>query len=150
MTPAAVLQRLVQDDQGSLGAWQIRGAHFCWTLEPPDRGNAAGLSCLPPGIYPCIWRRSPKYGWCYLLTGTEPRVYILAHYGNFAGDVHAGWAAHSKGCILVGDRRGALENPNGRLQRAVLASRPAFRRLNDYFAGQPFDLEIRACPSLNS
>ena len=36
-------------------------------------------SCITPGTYLCEWRESPKYGWCYEVTGVKGRSHILIH-----------------------------------------------------------------------
>lgn len=64
------------------------------TLELPYRNNEFRVSCIPVGTYLCVWHLSPKFGWTYLLQGTEPRTHILFHAGNYAKDT---W-----GCILLG------------------------------------------------
>ena len=72
-TPTAILQRTQTSDQGTLGTL-TSGAFRCYVLEPPWRDNARGLSCLPPGAYPCIWHHSPRFGWVYKLQNTAPRA----------------------------------------------------------------------------
>ncbi len=42
------------------------------------------------------------------------------------------------GCIALGERHGWIEG-----QKAVLVSAPAIRRLEEYFGGKPFTLEVR-------
>ena len=42
------------------------------------------------------------------------------------------------GCIALGERLGWIAG-----QKAVLVSAPAIRRLEEYFKGEPFTLEVR-------
>lgn len=54
------------------------------------------------------------------------------------GDAARGWKAQLNGCIALGERLGWIGK-----QKALLLSRPAVRRLEEYFGGKPFILEIR-------
>ena len=101
-----------------------------FTLEPKWADNAKNESCIPPGLYKCIMRKSPRYGWKYWLQGTAPRTFILIHGGNVV--------SHTKGCILPGKRRGHL---NGKM--AVLNSKAAVSLIHDYFELEDFILEIK-------
>jgi hypothetical protein len=54
------------------------------------------------------------------------------------GDSAKGFRAQLNGCIALGERLGWLGG-----QKAVLLSAPAVRRLEAYFCGKSFTLEIR-------
>lgn len=96
-----------------------------FTLELPWRDNQFQISCIPEGIYKCVWHLSPKFGWTYLLTGTAPRTHILFHAGNYPKD--------SWGCILLGKSR--------EIDR-VWQSRQALQEFYSELEREPFKLEI--------
>jgi hypothetical protein len=54
------------------------------------------------------------------------------------GDSSKGFHCQLNGCIALGEKLGWLEG-----QKAVLLSAPAVRRLESFFGGRPFQLEIR-------
>ena len=125
----AILTRTESAATHTLGVLEYDGGKL-FTMEPPWADNRKNESCIPTGIYPCIMRKSPKYGWKYWLQGTGSRSFILIHGGNLV--------QHTKGCILPGLRRGTLKG-----QPAVLTSKAAVSQLMTFFENQPFQLEIR-------
>ena len=133
----AVLQRLETSDEGTLGRLTTPEGLELWTLEPPWRNNAKGISCIPAGVYPCIWHRSPRFGLVYKLYETAPRSEVLIHSGNWAGDVSKDLRSDSRGCILPGLARIKLDD-----QLAIGQSRMATERLRDHFDAEPFTLTI--------
>lgn len=136
-----VLQREPFHEQGTWG--QLLGLGFLiHTVELPWRDNAKQISCIPQGLYTCVAVWSPHFGRVYGVCDVPGRGSILLHNGNFAGDVGRGWQTHSQGCILLGRKRGILQNVHGRPQRAVLVSMPARSLLMDTLKGQPFLLEV--------
>ena len=96
-----------------------------YTLECPWKNNQFRVSCIPAGRYKCIWHNSPKFGWTYLVTGTEPRTQILFHVGNYPKDT---W-----GCILLGKTR---------TLNYVWTSRQALQEFFMEMAREPFVLDI--------
>ena len=96
-----------------------------YTLECPWKNNEFRVSCIPEGKYKCIWHNSPKFGWTYLVTGTEPRTQILFHVGNYPRDT---W-----GCILLGKTR---------TLNYVWNSRTALQEFYVEMAREPFILDI--------
>jgi hypothetical protein len=70
----------------------------CKTMELPNRGNAHGISCIPPGIYNVEKIKSTTKGECFSLKNVPDRSGILIHSGNYA----SGYKTDTKGCILVG------------------------------------------------
>lgn len=70
----------------------------CVVLEPPWKGNATGISCIPKGEYtvrPRSGSESPKFKYDHLfIGGTGDRECILIHRGNFN--------TNTRGCLLVG------------------------------------------------
>lgn len=132
-----LLLRGPSTDQGTFGQLFLHNFQ-CFTTELPDRNNASQISRIPAGEYLCKWRKSPKFGWCYHVTGVPDRGNILIHAGNYAGAVDRGYLSHSHGCILPCARLGKLAR-----QSAGLVSRPAVRKLAEIMQGQDFLLEVR-------
>lgn len=134
---SAVLVRDLGNDQGTLGALYINYKKFCYSIELPDRNNQANYSRIPAGTYKCVWHKSPRFGWCYLITGVARRSFILIHAANWAGDSKQGYRCNLHGCIGLGMRKGHLAG-----QKAVLASRLAINKFNRVMGKQPFMLTI--------
>lgn len=139
------LIRFESSDFGTLGQLKSMGKHLAWTMEPPCRNNLPNKSCIPTGNYRCIWHKSPRYGWVYLVSGVPGRGHILIHPGNLGGDVGKGLITHTKGCILLGARTGWLSR-----QRAVLLSRPTVRRFFEALNKDTFNLKITEAPHVGN
>lgn len=140
----AVLTRFETGDQGTFGRLLARRLALL-SGELPWRGNAANVSCLPPEPggdpvrYLAMVTHSPRFGRAlYLLGPTSPRAGIRIHPANFMGDDAKGFRRQLNGCVSLGERLGWMDG-----QKAILLSAPAVRRLEKYFGGQPFDLEVR-------
>lgn len=131
MVEKAELIRLEKGYDGTFGVLRLDGQVFCVTLEPPDRGNAANVSCIPAGRYACRRVESPRFGVTYEVTGVPGRSHILLHPGNLTEDTH--------GCVLLGKHFGLLRG-----DRAVLNSGRTFtefmERCHDA-EGFPFVIE---------
>ena len=138
----AILSRERSGKHGTVGVLCAPGLPPTAVMEPPWRGNRRNRSCIPAGLYEVVPHLSPRHRRCLLVTQVPGRSHILFHAGNLGGDVERGWHTHTKGCLLPGLRRGEM-SVGGRRQRAVLASRPALRRLMEWAAGRPFVLDIR-------
>ena len=134
---SVILVRDPSTDQGTLGRLYVDFSLFCYSIELPDRGNRPNISCIPAGEYRCVWHRSPRFGWCYLVTGVDGRSFILFHPANVAGDRSLGFRSDLHGCIGLGLRRGLLWG-----QCAVLASRLAIGKFFRLMNKQPFRLVI--------
>jgi len=115
--------RLEKSEDGTFGVLRVEGEVFCVTLEPPDRGNRVGESCIPVGKYDCRKVESPSFGPTFEVTGVPGRSHILFHQGNVAGD--------TEGCILLGRNYGVLGG-----ERGVTQSRSAFREFLARFEGR--------------
>lgn len=124
----AEIIRLESTGEAVLGALLLDGRLFCWTLEPPDLGNAPKISCIPPGRYPCAAAASPRFGRAVAVRDVPGRSQILFHAGNTAAD--------TQGCILQGARPGTLDN-----RRALLGSAGAMRAFLEAVGRDP-DLEL--------
>ena len=129
--------RTITGAHGTLGILIVDGAIVAYTMEPPDKDNKPNLSCIPAGKYDCVWHKSPRYGWVYMVTKVSGRAWILSHPGNYGGDRAKGWKTHTLGCILLGKYRGVLGK-----QRAVLCSRPTVRKFTELMNKETFNLTI--------
>lgn len=141
----ATLIRDETSDHGTLGSLVADGLALhvmeLHVMEPPERDNQPGRSCIPAGLYAVRPHVSPRFGRVLAVLGVRARSHILIHAGNVGGDVALGYHTHTLGCLLPGLRRGALV-VRGRRQRAVLASRTALRHLMAW-AGDGFTLDVR-------
>lgn len=137
--PRLTLLRGPSTDQGTLGAlMRPNGTRLCYVMELPDRENRRKVSRIPAGEYLVRMEDRPKHGRVYHVCDVPGRDAILAHSGNWAGDVTKGWKTHSEGCLLPGLNLGRRDG-----QLAVLVSRPARSLLEREFAGGPFLLTVR-------
>lgn len=100
-----------------------------YSLEQPWRDNEVNVSCIPEGEYLCTWHNSPSFGEVYLVNQVPNRSYILFHSGNIVD--------HTRGCILLGLRKGRLYN-----KPAVLSSRAAIRKFNNILNKEDFILKV--------
>jgi Family of unknown function (DUF5675) len=137
----AKLERFPSTDEGTFGLLTY-GAEVTRTLELPWRENRKNESCIPAGVYTVAWLYSPKFGFCYGVTGVPGRGNILIHAANFAGDVTKGFQSQLHGCIAPYTRDGKIRNSSGVMQRAGLLSRPALLKLQAWGDTKPFQLEI--------
>ena len=120
------LIRTLDHADGTFGHLIHGDFHFV-TAEPeaPRVGNKGRI---PAGIYTCLWEPVGKFRG-YALKGVPGFENVELHVGNTEDD--------TRGCILVGRRRGLLGG-----KEAILDSAVALRRLKMYLAHQPFELEI--------
>lgn len=133
-----LLYRFSESDQGTLGYWLTNGFE-AKSIELPWRDNKQNLSCIPEGIYTCVYRWSKKFKSHYHITNVKGRSWILTHSANLAGDVTKGYKTQLHGCVAIGKYHGKL---NG--QDAVLCSRLTLKRFILFVNKQPFELEIRS------
>lgn len=132
-----LLLRQPSTDHGTFGSVYVDGKKEFHSIELPDRNNARNFSCIPTGSYRCTWHKSPRFGWCYLVTGVEGRSFILQHAANYGGDRKKGFKSDLNGCIGLGLRKGWLGK-----QRAILASRIAVRNFNRMMEKRTFMLIV--------
>lgn len=95
-----LLIRDKKTDRSTLGKLSVDGMYVCETLELPWRENQTGISCIPAGTYPVVFREDPgsKYPYPHLHVQNVPgRTWILFHIGNKPAD--------TRGCILPGMSR---------------------------------------------
>jgi len=108
-----------------------KGEQF-FTIERPWLDNKKNISCIPAGNYKTTFlpkSASGKYRNVYHLQDVFKRLGILTHNGNL---VH-----HSKGCIIIGKRRGKLAG-----KPAVLNSRTGLHEFVELMEHEPFELRI--------
>lgn len=135
-TPNAILTRLETSDEGTFGKF-VAGRLVLVCGELPWRDNEASVSCIPVGTYSCLWAFSPRFKRpMYLVDSVPSRVGIRFHAANLMGAVPR--RCQLNGCIALGEKLGWFDG-----QKALLQSAPAIRRLEEYFAGRSFTLEIR-------
>ena len=94
--------------------------------------NKRNISCIPAGVYQVQFMArsgSGKYRNVFWLRNVPGRSGVLVHNGNLA--------AHSRGCLIIGMRRGTLAG-----QPAVLNSKTALRALGRIAGRQSFELHI--------
>jgi len=134
----AFIKRGQPTDQGTEGHFSIPVLGLSlFSMELPWKGNQSRISCISPGDYTVVIRKSPKYGFIFHVTNVEGRSFILVHWGNFGGDVSKGFKSHTMGCILFGKQRGIMAG-----QRAVLNSRLAISEFMRALKNEPFKLII--------
>jgi len=90
-------------------------------IERGDRNNAQGESNCPPGTYPLVWERSPKYGMVWELKNVpDGRSELKIHPANYWNQL--------KGCIAPGEFMARI---NGDGYYDVGASRKALTRFHN-------------------
>lgn len=137
----AQLVRQPSTDQGTFSALSF-GGNVIRSIELPWRDNMRQRSCIPVGTYLCELVNSPRFGRVYGVRDVPQRSHVLIHAANLAGDIDMGWDTQLHGCIAPCERLGLMRNKSGLMQRAGLISKPALRRLMDWAAGRPFELEV--------
>lgn len=134
--PGTVLLQgaLIRDDPRAdcvRGRLLIAGEQF-QILERPWACNAPDKSCIPAGLYRAHFlprSTSGRYRNVFWLQDVPDRSGILIHNGNIVD--------HSRGCLIIGKRRGTLA-----CKPAVLNSRTALAELAEVTGGEDFHLHI--------
>jgi len=125
---------LIRDYVGKdcvMGTLYIDG-HVFQTLEPPWKDNRRNVSCIPSDVYYCRFMSrssSGKYRNVYHVREVDGRSGILIHNGNIV--------THTKGCLLLGTRRGRISR-----KMAVLNSRTAMNQFARVLGKQSFNLMV--------
>jgi len=102
------------------------------TIERPWLDNRSNVSCIPAGRYVVDYlprSGSGKYQKVWHIKSVSKRSGILIHKGNLA--------SHSKGCIILGSRKGRLSG-----LPAVLSSGTALVKFNKLQSKKSFNLHI--------
>lgn len=131
-----VLYRFESEDTGTIGRLLFPGGEL-YAIEPPDRGNARGESCIPAGIYTCAEVQSPRFGRTYEVLNVPGRTHILFHAGNWGGDEAKGLRTDTDGCILPGMEVGKISG-----QRGVSGSKAALDQFLGAVEFAPFTLIV--------
>lgn len=106
--------RIESDEtRGTLGAFEFDRRFFCFTIEPPWRGNRKDnrgtpeneASCIAPGRMECFVRADDRWPRVLEIVGERGRDGILVHSGTDWED--------SAGCVLVGQHGGSLWDLRG-------------------------------------
>lgn len=127
----ARLIRIDDDGERTLGVLDAPDGNFS-ILEPPWRGNARSVSCIPTGSYDVDFlprSGSGKYRNVWWVRDVPGRGGILIHNGVVVD--------HTEGCLLIGDRHHRFAGKAG-----VWNSRAALRRFNAIMGRESFRLEV--------
>ena len=136
MTPDAVLHRIDSSPQGTFGQF-VAGRLVVFSGELPDHGNASNTSRIPAGTYRCALSFSDRFmRHLYFVDRVPARAGIRLHPANLMGD-NPPYRKQLNGCLAFGEKLGWIDG-----QKALLISAPAVRRVEEYFGGRPFTLEI--------
>ena len=131
------LTRLETSEQGTFGVLRTQGFR-AYSGELPWRENLPNISCIPVGLYRCVWTFSPRFKrHMYLVDGVEERTGVRIHSANLMGATTKGFRAQLNGCIALGEKLGTI----GR-QKALLISAPAMRIFETKMNKQTFLLEV--------
>lgn len=110
----------------------------CKTLELPWKLNQNNISCIPTGIYTCIWTRSNRLStlagydvFTYELSGVQGRLGIRIHSANYFYQL--------LGCIALGD---TLKDINLDGQLDVIHSGATVDKFNTLMNKENFELRI--------
>lgn len=133
----ATLYRDMFLPEATLGSLMVGGIWFR-TIERPWLNNCSNVSCIPEGVYRADYVErsgSGKYRKVWWLRAVPGRSGVLVHSGNLA--------SHSRGCIILGSRRGFLRG-----QPAVLGSKTAMAALYDLVGPNGLRIEIQNAAQL--
>ena len=76
---------------------------ICVTMEKPYLDNQKDISCVPPGLYDLLPRKSPTQGNTYYLSNPKLNVSLNDQAGRTYIQIHvANRASQLKGCIAPG------------------------------------------------
>jgi hypothetical protein len=113
-----ILRRSVLSNKAILGRLYFNGVGIAHTLENTYLDNQRNISAIPEGDYKVKKYSSAKYPDVWELQDVPNRSKILIHNGNIE--------EHTRGCILVGDSWGFLND-----ELAVLNSRHTLKNLRE-------------------
>lgn len=126
----ATILRGESSSQGTFGKIIANGLEL-YTLELPWRNDASNVSCIPKGTYTCRYTLSPRLRkFTYEVFGDAMRAGIRIHSANLASQL--------LGCIALGEKIGTMDGV-----KALLVSRPAITKFEQYMERKTFILEIK-------
>lgn len=129
-------------DLGTFGSLDVDGETFK-TGELPWRDNLDNRSCIPAGMYPLKWHKSPKFGWCYQIMNVPDRDLVLIHRGNWCGDVDKGLHSDVEGCVVLGQKFGDVYNePGDWTQYGLSGSGNAIKRFHELMNQEDGEITI--------
>lgn len=141
------LPRTEESEHGTFGHLICLDKHW-FTAELPWVNNQTNLSCIPTGIYLCIYKPEGKYKG-YELQNVRDRTNIEMHPLNFVYDRRAeNRKSDAKGCIGIGKGRGEMIPPQKgdtkytHPQECIFSSRKAFEELLEFTNKEDFTLHI--------
>lgn len=108
------LTRTTFTEDSTIGELEVNGAFECFTLEDKVRPvKIAGKTAIPAGRYEVVVNESPRF---------KVLMPLLLNVPNYVGvRIHTGnRAAHTEGCILVGQKAGT---------NRIDSSKPAYEAL---------------------
>lgn len=118
------LTRISEYNGATLGVLCFNGKPEMLTLELPDRGNAADISCIPEGTYKIQRYFSKTLNYVlFTVLGVQGRSGIHFHIGNMAKEI--------RGCVLVGQRYSYVADK----VPSLLNSQKAFARFMEIMSG---------------
>ncbi len=131
------ITRIESNNEGTFGKLDCVG-FSCYSGELPWNDNKPNLSCIPKGKYVGVWSYSERFKRkMYAITEVAGRQGIRIHSANFMGDDSKGFKRQLNGCIALGEKLGIMDG-----QKALLVSKPAIRRFEQFMNGKDFILEI--------
>jgi hypothetical protein len=131
------LVRHTTSDFGTFGTIELPGRKLV-TGELPDRGNARGLSSIPPGTYRLKVVSSPHFRrLLYGVMDVPDRDHILLHGANLMGDSTKGLRCELDGCIAPGLAQATFDG-----QLGIANSGDALQALEQYLGGDEASLVI--------
>ncbi len=136
--PLIQISRLESTDEGTFGRLTFNDFN-CFTGELPWKDNRPNISCIPKGMYKCVWSYSNHFKRkMYEITSVPRRAGIRMHAANLMGDKSKGLGCQLDGCISLGSKLGRIDG-----QKALLLSRPMIRQFEQLMNGREFLLEIK-------
>ncbi len=132
-----ILHRLSSGDEGTFGILTTDSGFSCSTGELPWHDNKPNESCIPIGVYHCVWGNSLMHGDCYHVEGVTNRDHIEIHAANYMGDKCKGMKCELLGCIAPGMSTGIMDS-----QKALVFSRIALQKLEADLKREDFELKI--------
>jgi hypothetical protein len=131
----AVIYRLLGTEHQSLGVLSTvnNGQLFiAKTLELPDKANQQKISCIPAGVYRCVWSFSNAF---------QKHTYEILDVPNRAGiRIHsANYFSQLLGCVALGN---ALKDINNDGHQDIIHSGNTMEEFEKAMNYEQFELEI--------